>query len=57
MKPIRRSKSRSRARYLLHLADHDVGSENNVLMPADFLVEQMEWREAVGRSARGGRAP
>jgi molecular chaperone HscB len=26
-----------RARYLLHLSDHDVGSENNVLMPTDFL--------------------
>ena len=40
----------SRARYLLQLADHDVGSENNVLMPADFLVEQMEWREAVAEA-------
>ena len=44
----------SRARYLLHLATHDVGSENNVLMPADFLVEQMEWREAVAEARAAG---
>lgn len=44
----------SRARYLLHLAAQDVGSENNVLMPADFLVEQMEWREAVAEARAAG---
>ncbi|WP_313954172.1 Fe-S protein assembly co-chaperone HscB [Accumulibacter sp.] len=44
----------SRARYLLHLAAHDVGSENNVAMPADFLVEQMEWREAVAEARAAG---
>ncbi|MER2516296.1 MAG: Fe-S protein assembly co-chaperone HscB [Candidatus Accumulibacter phosphatis] len=43
-----------RARYLLHLSDHDVGSENNVLMPTDFLIEQMEWREAVGEARLAG---
>ena len=43
-----------RARYLLHLSDHDVGSENNVLMPTDFLIEQMEWREAVGEARAAG---
>ena len=37
----------ARARYLLHLAGHDVEAENNTAMPADFLMEQMEWREAV----------
>ena len=39
-----------RARYLLQLAAHELGSENNALMPHDFLVEQMEWREAVGEA-------
>ncbi len=43
-----------RARYLLHLAAHDLGSENNALMPADFLVEQMEWREAVAEARSAG---
>ena len=43
-----------RAKYLLHLADHDIQAENNTAMPADFLMEQMEWREAV-MEARGGR--
>jgi len=44
----------ARARYLLHLAAHDLGSENNALMPADFLVEQMEWREAVAEARAAG---
>ncbi|WP_300450672.1 Fe-S protein assembly co-chaperone HscB [Accumulibacter sp.] len=39
-----------RAKYLLHLAAHDIESENNALMPADFLVEQMAWREAVAEA-------
>lgn len=43
-----------RAMYLLQLAAHDVGSENNSLMPADFLVEQMEWREAVAEARAAG---
>ena len=43
-----------RAKYLLHLAGHDIQAENNTAMPADFLMEQMEWREAV-MEARGGR--
>lgn len=43
-----------RARYLLQLAGEDVGSDNNVLMPADFLVEQMEWREAVAEARAAG---
>ena len=37
-----------RAMYLLHLAGHDVAVENNTAMPMDFLMEQMELREAVG---------
>jgi molecular chaperone HscB len=40
----------SRAQYLLTLAGHDVGGENNTAMPAEFLMEQMEWREAVAEA-------
>lgn len=43
-----------RAKYLLHLAGHDIQAENNTAMPADFLMEQMEWREAVMDSRTGG---
>ncbi len=43
-----------RAKYLLHLAGHDIGSENNALMPAAFLIEQMEWREAVEEARAAG---
>lgn len=43
-----------RAKYLLHLAGHDIQAENNTAMPAEFLMEQMEWREAV-MEAREGR--
>jgi len=42
-----------RAKYLLHLAGHDVQAESNTVMPPEFLMEQMEWREAV-MDARGG---
>ncbi len=42
-----------RAKYLLHLAGHDIKAESNTAMPPDFLMEQMEWREAV-MEARGG---
>jgi len=37
----------ARARYLLALHHVDVQSENNTAMPPQFLLEQMEWREAV----------
>ena len=36
-----------RARYLLSLHDVDTQEETNTAMPADFLVQQMEWREAI----------
>jgi len=39
-----------RAQYLLHLAGHDAQIERNTAMPTDFLVEQMEWREAVAEA-------
>jgi molecular chaperone HscB len=40
----------SRARYLLLLAGHDVDMQNNTAMPPEFLMEQMEWREAVSEA-------
>jgi molecular chaperone HscB len=43
-----------RAKYLLHLAGHDLQAESNTAMPADFLMEQMEWREAVAEAREGG---
>jgi molecular chaperone HscB len=42
-----------RAKYLLHLAGHDLQAESNTAMPADFLMEQMEWREAVAEAKSG----
>lgn len=43
-----------RAKYLLHLSGQDVGAENNTAMPTDFLIEQMEWREAVAEARAAG---
>jgi molecular chaperone HscB len=37
----------ARATYLLGLLGHDVALESNTAMPADFLMMQMEWREAL----------
>lgn len=37
----------SRARYLVELNGVDTAEETDTAMPADFLVQQMEWREAV----------
>lgn len=36
-----------RARYLLKLNGVDTQEETNTAMPVDFLIAQMEWREAV----------
>ena len=36
-----------RAVYLLHLRGIDVGAENNTAMEPAFLMQQMEWREAI----------
>jgi molecular chaperone HscB len=36
-----------RARYLLGLHGVDTQEETNTAMPIDFLMEQMEWREAI----------
>ena len=40
----------SRARYLLSLRGVDTQEETNTAMPADFLIMQMEWREAVAEA-------
>jgi molecular chaperone HscB len=44
----------ARARYLLQLKGYDTEEESNTAMPPDFLMQQMEWREAVAE-ARGAR--
>jgi molecular chaperone HscB len=44
----------SRARYLVRLAGVDTNEEINTDMPAEFLLQQMEWREAVA-DAKAGR--
>jgi molecular chaperone HscB len=40
----------ARARYLLALKGYDTGEESNTSMPPDFLMQQMEWREAVSEA-------
>lgn len=42
----------ARARYLLLLRGVDTQEETNTAMPMDFLMEQMEWREAVAEARR-----
>lgn len=41
-----------RARYLLALNSVDTQEETNTAMPVDFLMSQMEWREAVADAQR-----
>lgn len=41
----------ARAAYLCALHGADVGAENNTAMPAAFLVQQMEWRDALSEAA------
>lgn len=36
-----------RAAYLCELHDAPVNAENNTAMPASFLMQQMQWREAL----------
>jgi molecular chaperone HscB len=40
----------NRARYLLGLYGVDTQHESNTAMPAQFLMEQMEWREAAAEA-------
>ena len=41
-----------RARYLLHLHGIDAMDPKNTVMPADFLMQQMEWREALSEATQ-----
>ncbi|MEO5693271.1 MAG: Fe-S protein assembly co-chaperone HscB [Usitatibacter sp.] len=45
-----------RARYLLGLKGFDTGEESNTSMPADFLMQQMEWRESAADARASGDA-
>jgi molecular chaperone HscB len=40
-----------RAAYLCELRGAPIDAENNTAMPAEFLMEQMEWREALEEAA------
>lgn len=40
----------SRAHYYLHLKGVDSATDSNTAMPPEFLIEQMEWREAVAEA-------
>jgi molecular chaperone HscB len=39
-----------RARYLCEQNGVDLQTESNTAMPIDFLMQQMEWREALGEA-------
>jgi molecular chaperone HscB len=47
----------ARARYLLSLKGFDTGEETNTAMPPDFLMQQMELREAVADGLAARDAP
>jgi len=44
----------ARAQYLLVLAGVDAAVETNTAMSPEFLIEQMEWREAVEEARAAG---
>ena len=46
----------SRARYLLQLRGVDALEDKTSTMPAQFLMQQMEWREALGDAASSRNA-
>jgi molecular chaperone HscB len=46
----------ARGRYLLRLNGVETGEECDTAMPADFLSQQLEWREAVAAAAARGDA-
>ncbi len=39
-----------RARYLIESAGVELGEQDNTAMPAEFLMQQMEWREQVAEA-------
>ena len=41
-----------RAAYLCELNGAPIDAENNTAMPADFLMQQMDWREALDDAER-----
>lgn len=45
-----------RASYLCQLHGVEIDAERNTAMPADFLVQQMEWRESMEDSVAAGDA-
>jgi len=42
-----------RAAYLCELQGARIGAEDNTAMPADFLMQQMQWREALDEAQDG----
>lgn len=44
----------SRASYILHMHGFDPAFETNTVMTPAFLMEQMEWREAVEEARQAG---
>jgi molecular chaperone HscB len=46
-----------RAGYLCALRGVDVGIESNTALPADFLMQQMEWRERLDDATDGRDVP
>jgi molecular chaperone HscB len=46
----------TRARYLLQLKGIDTQEESNTAMPVDFLMQQMEWREALEEASKVANA-
>ncbi|MCX8521826.1 MAG: Fe-S protein assembly co-chaperone HscB [Rhodoferax sp.] len=44
----------SRAAYLCELAGFAVNAHSNTAMPADFLMQQMQWREELEQAADAG---
>ena len=42
-----------RAQYLCEQNGVDLRTESNTAMPMDFLMQQMEWREALGEARAG----
>ncbi|QYF92349.1 Fe-S protein assembly co-chaperone HscB [Massilia sp. PAMC28688] len=46
-----------RAQYLCELNGVDLATESNTAMPMEFLMQQMEWREALGEARSGADLP